>query len=90
MVGCAPLVTHRRTTVDVATLGYARSSGLGRQSRYCWIVRRHLWRLLDLDVPDVRVVSYRELDPGVRIEPVGRIAVGKAPAAPVAKPSVRA
>jgi type III secretion protein V len=44
-------------------------------------IRRHLWRLLDLDVPDVRVVSYRELDPGVRIEPVGKIAVGKAPVA---------
>jgi type III secretion protein V len=40
-------------------------------------IRRHLWRLLDLDVPDVRVVSYRELDPGVRIEPVGKIVVGK-------------
>jgi len=39
-------------------------------------IRRHLWRLLDLDVPDVRVVSYRELDPGVRIETLGRIAVG--------------
>jgi type III secretion protein V len=44
-------------------------------------IRRHLWRLLDLDVPDVRVVSYRELDPGVRIEPVGKIVVGKTTAA---------
>ncbi|MDI7268914.1 MAG: FHIPEP family type III secretion protein, partial [Myxococcota bacterium] len=40
-------------------------------------IRRHLWRLLDLDIPDVRVVSYRELDPSTRIEPVGRISVGK-------------
>ncbi|MBI5500249.1 MAG: FHIPEP family type III secretion protein [Deltaproteobacteria bacterium] len=39
-------------------------------------IRRHLWRLLDLDVPDVRVVSYRELDPGVRLERAGVIAVG--------------
>jgi len=40
-------------------------------------IRRHLWRLLDLDLPDVRVVSYRELDPAVRIEPAGKIVVGK-------------
>jgi type III secretory pathway component EscV len=40
-------------------------------------IRRHLWRLLDLDVPDVRVVSYRELDPAVRIERVGVIAAGR-------------
>jgi type III secretory pathway component EscV len=40
-------------------------------------IRRHLWRLLDLDLPDVRVVSYRELDPAVRIEPAGKIAVGR-------------
>jgi len=39
-------------------------------------IRRHLWRLLDLDLPDVRVVSYRELDPAVRIEPAGQIGVG--------------
>ncbi|MBI5487823.1 MAG: FHIPEP family type III secretion protein [Deltaproteobacteria bacterium] len=39
-------------------------------------IRRHLWRLLDLDVPDVRVVSFRELDPGVRLERAGVIAVG--------------
>lgn len=40
-------------------------------------IRRHVWRLLDLDIPDVRVVSYRELDPSIRIVPVGRISVGK-------------
>jgi type III secretory pathway component EscV len=41
-------------------------------------IRRHLWRLLDLDLPDVRVVSYRELDPGVRLERAGTIVVGAA------------
>lgn len=49
-------------------------------------IRRHLWRLLDLDLPDVRVVSYRELDPAVRIEPAGKIAVGRAAAAPASPP----
>jgi type III secretion protein V len=39
-------------------------------------IRRHLWRLLDLDIPDVRVISYRELDPSVRIESLGRIEAG--------------
>ncbi|MBN1773726.1 MAG: type III secretion system export apparatus subunit SctV [Deltaproteobacteria bacterium] len=48
-------------------------------------LRRHLWRLLDLDLPDVRVVSYRELDPAVRIEPAGKIAVGR-PATDAAAP----
>lgn len=49
-------------------------------------IRRHLWRLLDLDLPDVRVVSYRELDPAVRIEPAGKIAVGRPAPAPAAPP----
>jgi type III secretion protein V len=52
-------------------------------------IRRHLWRLLDLDVPDVRVVSYRELDPATRIDVLGRIAVRRPPAASEPRASPR-
>jgi type III secretion protein V len=38
-------------------------------------LRRHVRRLLEGDHPQVAVITYQELNPDVRVEPVGRIAV---------------
>jgi len=36
-------------------------------------VRRYLRKLVSLEMPQVIVLSYQELDPALRIQPIGRI-----------------
>jgi type III secretion protein V len=39
--------------------------------------RRYLRRLVSIEVPDVVVLAFQELDPALQVQPVGRIAVGR-------------
>jgi len=41
-------------------------------------VRRHLRKLLEIDLPRAAVLSYQEVDPAFAIRPVGEIAIGSA------------
>ena len=38
-------------------------------------VRRYVRRLVELDLPDVTVLSFQELSPEVTVEPIARIGV---------------
>lgn len=38
-------------------------------------LRRHVRRLVESDHPEIAVITYQELDPEIRVEPVGRLAV---------------
>ena len=39
-------------------------------------VRRYLKKLASLEVPEVIVLAYQEIDPALRVQPLGRISVG--------------
>jgi type III secretory pathway component EscV len=39
-------------------------------------IRYHLRRLLATEYPAITVLSYREIEPSVKLESLGRIAVG--------------
>jgi type III secretion protein V len=38
-------------------------------------IRRYIRRLLEIEMPDVNVLSFQELQPDVNIQPLGRIGV---------------
>jgi type III secretory pathway component EscV len=39
-------------------------------------VRRYMRKLVSLEMPQAVVLSYQELDPALRIQPIGRIEIG--------------
>ena len=47
-------------------------------------IRRYVKKMIELELPDVPVLSFQELEPGMEIQPVGHISPkGPEPAPPV-------